>query len=429
MARYTAFLTCTLLLSCFNAYSQNITLEVGQVEKEPTTLILPFVLYSKSLEAAVGLSALGSGHLQPQASIFGAAFTTSNESNAFFIALDDAQIPFAKRLFATFYASTGYYTNQLVYAGINNPGFTDERAGSNESSVDNNIQGEGDDDWFELNFRYLLPTGHARNKPINKYFLKDGFLVDGGTGGDIWNPSKSGRINLELMLFQRYRSFINQYGELSGKTTGIRYAVEYDNRDFIVNPSKGSLQKLSLSKDYGWQDSSDKWTAIQLDLRKYLTLGSSDNFRQRILALNYWTSYNPSWEVIQTSSGIRISGRSPSYMGSALGGLTRLRAYPIYRYSDKAAVYYAAELRLTPKWNPFSRAKFLKPLEVDWIQIVPFVEIGRVAPEWSLSTLHTDMKKVAGLGFRLMAQKVVYRLDVAVAEDSWSMWAMVGHPF
>ena len=77
----------------------------------------------------------------------------------------------------------------------------------------------------------------------------------------------------------------------------------------------------------------------------------------------------------------------------------------LYRYSDKTAIYYVAELRLIPKWNPFNNYQLLKLLEVDWIQLVPFIEIGRVAPEWSISTLHSDMKKVVGLGLRFMAKK------------------------
>lgn len=82
-----------------------------------------------------------------------------------------------------------------------------------------------------------------------------------------------------------------------------------------------------------------------------------------------------------------------------------------------------------PDWNPLGNMKILKPLNIDWWQFVPFVEIGRVAPHWSFSELHTDMRKVVGLGFRFMAQKAVFRLDTAFADDSLSMYAMLGHPF
>ena len=408
--------------------AQNITLEVDQEAPEPSKIILPFVFHTEALQTAYGVFLGGSGHFQPQASVFGAAFATTNDTVAGFIGMQDIQFPFARRLFLTLYGSKGDYTNQLVYAGFNSA-FPGERSGSNNSDNDNNIQGSGEDDWLELNFRYLLPTGHAKNNSINKYYLKNGLLSSGETGGNVWNPKKSGRVNLELMLFKRSRSFLNEDTDIRGKTTGVRYAVEYDNRDFNLNPSKGSLQRLLLTQDYGWSGSTDEWSAVQLDIRKYLSFGATDSLRQRVLALNFWTSYSPSWQLVQTADGLAINGQSPSYLGSALGGFHRLRSYPTYRFSDKAAIYYAAEYRMIPKWNPFNNYKLLKLLEVDWIQIVPFVEFGRVAPEWSVSTLHSDMKKVVGLGLRMMAKKAVFRLDTAYSNDSWSMWAMVGHPF
>lgn len=410
------------------SYAQNIKLDVGEEAPEPSKLILPYVLHTESLDTAYGVFFGGSGHFQPQASVFATAFATTNDTVAGFIGMQDIQFPFAKRLFLTLYGSKGDYTNQLVYTGFNSA-FPGERSGSNNSDNDNNIQGLGKDDWLEFNFRYLLPTGHAKNNSINKYHLKNGLLSSGETGGNVWDPMKSGRVNLEFTLFKRSRSFLNEDTDIRGKTTGVRYAIEYDNRDFNSNPSKGSLQRFSVSQDYGWADSTDEWSAVQLDLRKYFSFGATNSFRQQVLALNFWTSYSPSWQLVQTPGGPAIDGQSPSYLGSALGGYTRLRSYPAYRYSDKAAIYYAAEYRIIPRWNPFNNSKLFKFLEIDWIQVVPFVEFGRVAPEWSASTLHSDMKKVVGLGLRMMAKKAVFRLDTAYSEDSWSMWAMVGHPF
>ena len=88
-----------------------------------------------------------------------------------------------------------------------------------------------------------------------------------------------------------------------------------------------------------------------------------------------------------------IDNRPPAYAGATLGGLWKMRGYPSQRFSDKAAVYYAAELRMIPEWNPFERRSTVQEyVVIEWIQLVPFAEIGRVAPEWSLDTLHSDMK-------------------------------------
>lgn len=78
-----------------------------------------------------------------------------------------------------------------------------------------------------------------------------------------------------------------------------------------------------------------------------------------------------------------------------------MRGFPTQRFNDKAAVYYAAELRMIPDWNPFYRWAWLQQqVGIQWLQLVPFVEIGRVAPEWNAEELHSDMKWCAGMGVR-----------------------------
>jgi len=418
---------CSLLCIATIVSAQTIILEDGEEGPSPRGLIIPYAFYTEALELAVGAGMGTSGNLQPQTKFFATVFVTSNESRALFLSLFDYQVPFAKRVFVEFVGSTAHYTDQRVYTGFSSD-FPGEHAGSNDSSDDNFIQGEGDDDWYDLKFRFLLPIGQGKHTLINTYTVKNGLLIDGQSGGDTWNPLTSGRTNLDVSIFNRHRSIINDAGTNVGDSNGGVLALEYDNRDFFVNPTKGSLQKFSFKKDFGFK-SSDNWTVLQLDLRKYYDLGRTDKLKQNVLALDYWTSYTPSWEPSVGSLGPFIDGRPPNELGSTLGGFYRLRAYPVDRFSDKAAIYYSAELRMVPEWNPLDGMKLLKPLGIDWWMFVPFVEVGRVAPHWSLSELHTDMHKVLGLGLRIMAQKAVFRLDTAVSSDAWSMYAMVGHPF
>ncbi len=391
-------------------------------------IILPYALATEALGFALGVGGGTSGYIQPQTNFFITAFTSTNDSRALFVSINDYQLPFAKRLFVGFIGSIGDYTDQRVYTGFNSA-YPGEHAGSNDSDPDNFLQGEGEDDWYELKFKFLLPIGHGENTLINTSVLKHGLLVDGQTGGDVWNPMVSGRTNIELSTFKRHRTIVDETGESVGDSEGIIVALEYDNRDFYDNPTKGSLQKIIGKHDFGVFDGTDRWSVFQLDLRKYLYLGNSEKFRQKVLALNYWTSYTRTWEPVVDAQGAFIDGRPPNVLGSTLGGFDRLRSYPVDRFSDKAAIYYSAELRLMPRWNPLGDIKILKPLNIDWWQIVPFVEIGRVAPSWSFSDLHSDMRKVLGLGFRFMAQKAVFRLDTSFSNDSWAMYAMVGQPF
>ena len=86
------------------------------------------------------------------------------------------------------------------------------------------------------------------------------------------------------------------------------------------------------------------WTNLELDLSKYFYLGQSAWFRQKALALNFWTSDTPTWNPDDENPQI-VTNRPPPYLGSTLGGFDRLRAFPSGRYNDRSAVYYTAELR------------------------------------------------------------------------------------
>jgi hypothetical protein len=422
------FLLAFVLLFGSTAYGQNIILDVGQEEPRPRWLVLPYAFSSESTDTAYGVAGGMAGYLQPQMSAFAALLGSSNDTTAAFLVINDFQFPWVERLFGVFKGSVGDWTKNRIYAGFS-PDFPGERAGSNDSDIDNFLTGQGRDDWFDLTLRYLLPVGHGRDTVINTYTLDNGLMVSGSTGGDVWNPLTSGRLYVELMGFYRKRSIKEETEELEGETNGFQFALEYDNRDYYANPSGGSLQRLVFKSDFGLFDSTDNWTSLEVDLRKYFSLGECRLFRHRAVALNYWTAYSPSWEVELTPEGPRIDDRPPNYMGASLGGFDRLRAYPMHRFSDKAAVLYSAELRLIPHWNPLGNVSWLEFLDIDWWQFVPFAEIGQVAPSWSISDLHDDMKWDVGLGLRAMMQKAVFRLDFAVTDDSSSMWAMVGHPF
>lgn len=409
------------------AQSQDIRLDVGETEHHPRWLMLPFLFHSESLDTAYGLSGGTTGYFQPQMSTFAAVMGTTNDTTAFFLSVNDYQFQSLPRLFATFTGSIGDWTDHRTYAGFD-PAFPGELGGSNDSSDDNFFSGQGQNDWFDLYFRYLLPTGDGRDTVINTFFLDRGIIESGEVDVTEWNPSRSGRLYFDTIVFFHARSFDQNVGEIAGDTNGLEFALEYDNRNFSADPSNGSLQRFAIKRDFGWFDSTDSWTNLELDLRKYLSLGSTARFRQRVLALNIWTSYTPTWNNTLTVDGPVTENRPPNVKGASLGGVERLRAYPTHRFSDKAALLYTAELRLTSSWNP-RNWRLLDYLGVDWVQFVPFAEVGRVAGNWSISELHEDMKWDVGIGLRFMMRRAVFRIEVAGGEDTWSTWMMVGHPF
>ncbi|MGR5488604.1 BamA/TamA family outer membrane protein, partial [Vibrio alfacsensis] len=83
-------------------------------------------------------------------------------------------------------------------------------------------------------------------------------------------------------------------------------------------------------------------------MSKYFSLGKSDWASQRIIAMNFWTGYSPTWEVTDNPNGTQsINGNAPYNEGATLGGFTRMRGYDNNRFHDKAVIYGSAEYRYT----------------------------------------------------------------------------------
>ena len=402
------------------------TIRVGpDGEFSPQTLKLPYAFYNENFGFAGGFVYGKVGSLQKQATILATTMVGTKGGMGFLVG-KDIQMPRIERLFFDPIVSVGYFSDSKSFVN-GNPDFAGERAGSNDSDEDNYVEGDGWDNFFRLRLKYLLPMGSGRDQIITSYKIKDGLLDSDVTGGSSLNPFKSGRSYLELRPFYRSQQIDGEDVDETVKTNGLDFSVFWDNRDFYANPSKGFGLRGKASRDFGWFDSSDSWTNVEGELDVYIPFKLGDWLRQGVIALDYWTSFSPTWNEQPDGT---VDNRPPSYAGSTLGGLWRMRGYPSQRFNDKAAVYYAAELRLIPRWNPFKRWHWLQQyVGIQWLQFVPFVEIGRVAPSWNIETLHSDMKWSAGLGIRAWAKGIVARIDFAASEEDFKVQMMVAQPF
>ena len=415
-----------LFLPCHLAFGQSIM--VGPDGKfEKSVLNLPFAFYNENFGFAGAYVYAVVGYPQKQASLISTAMVGSKGSGMGFLMGRDLQMPFFDRLFLDAVIQAGYFQDLDLYVNGNRD-FPDERAGSNDSDEDNFVESDGTwDTFFRLRFKYLLPLGHGRDTIIATQVVDQGIIVEGTTGGESWNPLESGRTYVEFQPFYRLQEVDSDDVRDDVKTNGIEVSLFRDNRDFRFNPSRGSALRLRLTRDFGWFDSSDSWTVVDTEIDKYFSLGESDWFRQRVLAFDFWTAYSPTWDEQDNGD---VDNGPPTYAGATLGGLWRLRGYPSQRFSDKAAIYYAAEYRMIPRWNPFENwDRIQKYVGVQWLQFVPFVELGRVAPDWGVSRLHEDMKWCAGFGLRLWAKGIVVRIDTAVSEEQVGVQMMVAQPF
>lgn len=388
-------------------------------------LSLPYGFYNETFGFTAGWVEGRIGYPQPQARILGTVMAGSEGSQLAFVIAQDLRVPGLDRLFIDPMLSLGRYDDADAFID-GNPAFVGQRAGTNESDGDNFLSGNVSDTFSRVRFRYLLPIGHGRDRIIPDYQVRDGELVSGATGGTSLNPFESGRTFVGIRPFQRALDIDSNGVDRDIRTNGIDLEFFWDNRDFQYNPSRGNGVRLQYSRDFGLFDSSDSWTVLQAEVDAYHDFGRTGRFRNRILAFDVWTADTPSWD----DDGDVIRHRAPAYTGATLGGLWRMRGYPAQRFNDRAAIYYSAEMRLTPRWNPFDGWSAVQDLlGVEWIQVVPFVEIGRVADAYDLTELHTDMKWSTGAGLRAWVKGFVVRADTAVSDEGARVQMMIAQPF
>lgn len=108
-----------------------------------------------------------------------------------------------------------------------------------------------------------------------------------------------------------------------------------------------------------------------------------------------------------------------------------MRGYSEGRYNDRSAVYYAAEYRHVPEWNPLKHVDWLnrRNAHVQWLQYVVGLEVGRVADDFNLGELHSDMKVAGVLGLRAMVNTLVVRADLGITEEGAAVQMTIDHPF
>ncbi len=392
-----------------------------------TSLILPYAFSTESMGATFGVGGGTKGYGQDQFLLGATAFGSAEGAVGLFLGLWDYRPSFANRFFFGVQGMVGHYPEQRAYTALafdpNVP-----RPGGNDSDENQYAEDSGYDNWTDFKLEYVLPIGSSRTDALQHFTIQGGLLQSAPVGGNSWNPLESGVTTLLLRQYNRYRSFEFPGGDIDATVHPVQLALSYDNTDYPVNPSTGSLQYIGVTQDFGWLESPDSWTFVEFEASKYFSLGSSNWAKQRIIALNLWTGDVPSWEEHTDADGkTRVSNRPPFYEGSTLGGFYRMRGYPVDRFNDRSVLYTTAEYRYTLDWNPLGNISWLRFLQSDWLQLVGFVEGGRVANDYG--DLFEDWQVDGGIGIRAMFAGAVVRLDVGVSEETTSAWVMFGHPF
>lgn len=383
-------------------------------ERDYTVLVLPYVFNSEAAGFNYGIGGGISGWPQEQAIVGGTVWKSPNGTDAIYLNLTDYQFTFAKRFFLTLHGMDASYGNMISYASSSS-------GASNSSSKNSYHGGHGWDQWLEGELSYVLSWGPHGDDPIHTFSTTKGTIVDGQLYDGTYDPFESGRSYLKFKPFYRKRWYREDAPSSSDvETAGVRLTWEYDNTDFWYAPSEGSktMVRLYQGVDTG---STDSWTALELDFSSFYGLGESDWFKKQVVGFNAWAVDTLSWDERGDGS---VTGESPYYMGAALGGYMHQRGYPFYRFHDKAGYNLALEYRVTPRWSPLDRYRWFK-----WWEVVPFAELGRVAPYFNFENVTHDLKYSVGAGVRIMILNSIIRFDAAASGEGMNGWMMVNQSF
>ena len=283
----------------------------------------PFV--NESFGFAGGYAYGRTGWPESQTRVLGTVLAGTKGSVALLLAGQDLRTPWLDQMFIDPFASVGRFDEIDAYID-GNPAFPNQQAGTNDSSRNDFVSGDGFDNFIRIRFHYLLPIGHGRDQVIPDYELVDGIPVGGFTGARSLNPLDSGRTFVDFRPFYRSQEIDGDDVQTTINTNGLDLGLTWDNRDFPHNPARGQSIRLAFSQDFGWFNSSGPWTVWQAEADQYFELGEMPGIRQSILALNAWTVNSPSFDR-QANGTVtnRPPPPTPAPRSAACGGCAPIR--------------------------------------------------------------------------------------------------------
>jgi hypothetical protein len=409
--------------------------------KQKTWVILPYVFSSDSMGFTMGAVGIFDGYIQPQMSIIATTFIGEElevqhddtkegaveRTSGGMLAINSYRPSFSKRLFVSAIGAYGYYPNQRLYIDGSND--SEKDLDNHQYDATTPLQTQGYNNWFNGDFRYVLPWGESQSNILPIIELQRGIAVNRDhIGGG--SPFITGQTVLGTELFYSKWSAEKFIESQEINTNGLRLYLDHNNTDYPSNPSRGYVFNGKISADFGLGNSTQSWNAVEFDYSHYFELDNFTWSKQSVFATNLWSAYSPSWDHSETliDNGVLKRNQTPMSEGARLGGWTRMRAYDSNRFNDKAALYGAIEYRIIPRLNPLADLAW-NPIPIDWFQFVLFAEAGRVAEKYDVSLLLSDMKYDLGFSIRALAAKVPVRFEMAFGEEGSAMWFMLQQPY
>lgn len=383
---------------------------------DPEFIGLPFAFSSETMSNAIGVAGLVKGAGQQQASLLGIAAGSFNDSYVGFVAANSYQIPllgkqwlFSAELYAAELPEGVYFLDDQQTSSL--------QAGSNSSSEDSQIKTRGKERSARLFAKYVLPIAAGKEGAIST-------LLGEPQIKSMVNPLVSGVSSITLQPCYDARD-LGQFNYLQrgNKAAGLSVEFRWDNRDSISSTLAGNTVEFDYNHGFKY-DGLESWSTWRFQYAQFVQLPTMSLLNNHVLAFNAAIADTPTWNNVTDGK----YHRPPEFAGVSLGGFHHLRGYSSQRFHGRSSVSYTAEYRVQPNWQPLESV-FEGYYDVPWWQWVMFIEAGRVADEFNLSTLHKDMKFNVGLGARFEVEGVVIRTELAKGEEGSQFWVMVNQPF
>ncbi len=228
-------------------------------------------------------------------------------------------------------------------------------------------------------------------------------VVEIGVKRRVRGPLFAGlRFDFERMLMEKVEAGgLLDAGDIAGSRggtlTGFGVSLDWDTRDAVLFPRRGSFVQLTADA-YGPAAGSDySFNRLVVDLRRYLPLGASG-----VLALQGFVY----------SSG----GEVPFHRLAQAGGESLLRGYYKGRYRDKAMIAVQGEYRT---------------LVTKRFGLAGFAGLGDIFPGWAGLRLE-KLAYSLGAGLRYVVNKrdgTTLRLDVAWGRSSFGLYVTAKEAF
>ncbi len=431
--KYISVIFFLLMIVFVNLNAAIIQEDVNDNNRSKFWMALPYAVSTESTGLVGGVVGLWSGYGQKQMNIIATGYygmseevegvrNKDKEANAFGVAIgvNNYKPSFSNRMFISLLGSHAYYPNQALYID-----------GRNSSSADDVLRSQGYNNWYNMSFKYSLPLGEYKDKATLKYALDRGLPIGREKyGGGM--PFVTGTTQVAVTPFYNKWTADKLTDEPAWTAVGIKIKLEHDNTDYVSSPSRGYSFEVQYAQDFGDGGSIQSWKAVEASYTQFIEIPHLSWMRNNVIALNVWSAYSPSWQTDKFYEGTSTinANRPPPWEGARLGGNERMRGYSANRFSDKSAIYYGAEYRFIPDFNPLNKKdNGWMPVGIDWFQGVLFVEAGRVAPKYTLGELHTDMKYDVGLSIRALAAKLPVRFEFAVGDEGPNMALMIKQTF